>query len=130
MERWFTATPDEVRAARHWVTESLATHGCDRDGLDRAALITTELAANVLDHTTSDRVGVIVTYANGTARIEVVHCDPSAQDPNPRDLVPESDRGRGLLLVEAMSSAWGTSASADGRTVWAEVPCATAFASR
>jgi Flp pilus assembly CpaF family ATPase len=30
--------------------------------------------------------------------------------------------GRGLRIVEKLSSRWGTSAGEDGTTVWAEVP--------
>jgi len=38
---------------------------------------------------------------------------------------PGATGGRGLRIVEKLSTRWGTSSDADGTTVWAEVPAAT-----
>jgi hypothetical protein len=34
---------------------------------------------------------------------------------------PEDEHGRGLLLLDAMADAWGSSATGDGKVVWANV---------
>jgi hypothetical protein len=43
--------------------------------------------------------------------------------PTPRELDPESERGRGLWLIEAVSEDWGTfhPPHANGKVVWASV---------
>ncbi len=43
--------------------------------------------------------------ANGTVRVEVSDADPSR--PEPVTAAPEAERGRGLLLVDAVASRWG-----------------------
>jgi hypothetical protein len=49
--------------------------------------------------------------------------DASTDLPVCQDLEPETESGRGLQLVEAMSADWGFCASADrsGKMVWAIV---------
>lgn len=49
--------------------------------------------------------------------------DGSERMPEPRDLDPESDHGRGLWLVEAFSEDWGAfrPAHASGKVTWAAV---------
>jgi hypothetical protein len=37
------------------------------------------------------------------------------------DRDPEAAGGRGLLLVDALSSAWGIETTAQGTTVWCEL---------
>jgi hypothetical protein len=32
---------------------------------------------------------------------------------------PGSDRGRGLMLINALAAAWGTIPTSDGKVVWA-----------
>ncbi len=39
----------------------------------------------------------------------------------PRSPSPERERGRGLLITDALAARWGTRQSGDGLTVWAEV---------
>jgi hypothetical protein len=34
---------------------------------------------------------------------------------------PTDEHGRGLLLLDAMADAWGSSPTADGKVVWANI---------
>jgi hypothetical protein len=47
--------------------------------------------------------------------------DGSARIPRARHYAPDATTGRGMGLVAALSLAWGTTAAAVGKTVWARV---------
>jgi hypothetical protein len=44
--------------------------------------------------------------------------DGSAEMPARQDAGPDSERGRGLLLVESLSEDWGSYRKAEGKVVW------------
>jgi len=81
-------------------------------------LLVSEVATNALVHGAGD-VRVDVRTQGGAVRIEV--SDDSPEVPVPREAGPDGESGRGMALVEALSSSWGTDARADGKTVWFEV---------
>ena len=59
-----------------------------------------------------------------TARILVMAWDGAPQPPVRADADPGAESGRGLMLVEAVSSRWGwyhDRESATGKVVWAEI---------
>lgn len=54
--------------------------------------------------------------------------DQGHQPGGPRlSLTSDDEHGRGLLLVDSMSAAWGShdAGNGSGRIVWAELPCGT-----
>jgi DNA-binding response OmpR family regulator len=106
-----------VGEARRHVNERLLDLGRD-DLLDVARLVVSELAANAVTHANS-RYEVAVTCPGATVRIAVRDFGPGIPAPGPPELALE--HGRGLLLVAAMSSAWGVEPRADGKVVWAEL---------
>ena len=59
-----------------------------------------------------------------TLRIEVD--DPSTDPPVLRHPDVHEDRGRGILLVDALATQWGTEIHSDGKTVWFEIDVSTA----
>lgn len=82
-----------------------------------------ELAANAVDHT-DDGFEVTLWDGNGTIRVAVTDCEDAT--PVLRPIDPEADRGRGILIVDAIASRWGIErATANGRghgkTVWFEL---------
>ncbi|MFD5424003.1 ATP-binding protein [Streptomyces sp. NPDC127084] len=121
-----SSTRRGARLARH-----LAVHRCHTWGIpysselsDNAALIVAELAANAVTH---GRVAgrdfeLRLLLGSGTLRIEVADARgeraPVAAVPSAAD----SETGRGLLLVDALASDWGTTQRVVGKTVWAELP--------
>lgn len=114
----FEGEPASVPRARRFVTRQL-------DGWDlcrveaEAALVVTELAANAVDHAHSD-FEVRLALTDHVLRLEVL--DNGAGTPDPRPPSPDSERGRGLLLVSAMSASWGVDEVVDdGKVVWAEL---------
>ena len=86
--------------------------------VDSAMLLTTELVTNAVIHARSP-VGVTVKLAEGRLRVEVADQGPGALIM--RQPVPGDMHGRGLRLIEALSSAWGTSSDEQGKLVWFEL---------
>jgi anti-sigma regulatory factor (Ser/Thr protein kinase) len=103
-------------AARAAVRPILQSWKCtDEDWLFDAQLIVTELVTNAIRHgggglelmLTMHERSVTVSVADGSAVIPEVHA---------RDA--EADGGRGLLLIEALSDAWGVEDHHGGKRVW------------
>jgi anti-sigma regulatory factor (Ser/Thr protein kinase) len=87
-----------------------------------AALIASELVTNAVVHARTRAVMVLRLTANA------LHISVRDQDPRPMyrpapgaSGANESDHGRGLLILEAMSDTWGCHPTADGKVVWATV---------
>ncbi|MEV0257642.1 ATP-binding protein [Streptomyces sp. NPDC050732] len=116
------------RGAR--LARRLATHQLDLWGIphgselsDAVAHIVAELAANAVTHGHAagrDFELRLVRTRPDTLRIEVAD---SRGDRRPEEQrgAPDAESGRGLLLVEALASAWGVTERAVGKTVWAEL---------
>ncbi|WP_242419070.1 ATP-binding protein, partial [Frankia sp. CpI1-P] len=127
-------TPDSPRSARRFVLETL--HGrLDDDLLDSALLLVTELVTNVVVHAgtaaTVDvrqegdgvRVGVADRHPVriGMARVKKVDVPrPPSAFPEEADFGLDGLRedGRGLALVDALATSWGTEHRPGGKTVW------------
>ncbi|MFD7136650.1 ATP-binding protein [Streptomyces sp. NPDC059894] len=113
-------TPRGARLARLLATEQLRTGGLP---LDPAALIVAELAANAVTH---GRVAgrdfrLLLHVIGDTLRIEVSDTRGD-RTPCVGQVPPDSESGRGLVLVEALAARWGVGAGPGPRkTVWAEV---------
>ncbi|MEJ5945086.1 ATP-binding protein [Pseudokineococcus basanitobsidens] len=87
--------------------------------VETAVLLTSELTTNAVLHARGDVV-VRVTVERSLVVVEVT--DHSSAAPAVR--VPRLDAagGRGLVLVEALSSRWGTRTVRGGKAVWFELP--------
>ncbi|WJV51684.1 ATP-binding protein [Streptomyces flavofungini] len=83
--------------------------------IDDIQLLISELLTNAAAHGESSDIGFTLSYEPGIAvRIEVR--DGSTDRPQRRRPGPLDEHGRGVLLIEALSDAWGT--SDDGTTTW------------
>jgi anti-sigma regulatory factor (Ser/Thr protein kinase) len=112
-----------VPRARREVEEVLAVWGRSEDEIAAAALVTGELAANAVRHAhvPGRTFSVTVTVSDGGCTVEVT--DPVVAPPCVARPGPAEERGRGLLLVEAVSAGYGyRSAPGGGKTVWAALP--------
>jgi hypothetical protein len=108
--------PASVPAGRHVVRDLLRAWGAPHDP-DDAALLTTELLANVVDHVGGDAALTLeLAMSDGWLRVSVI--DGSAVPPVVRELRADSPRGRGLLLVRAIADRWGTEGHRGGKRVW------------
>ncbi len=104
--------------ARRVVGDAASAWGLSADVADDAALVVTELVSNAVDHATGP-VGLTVTPTASGMRIEV--SDRSSALPQPRPVQVDSARGRGLIIVAALSRTWGSEPRSDGKVVWAEL---------
>jgi len=105
-----------VRAARRFVTDAAAADGLDVDHLE---LLVSELAANAVLH---GRTSFTVAL-----RVLDHHVRVSVSDQNPQAPVVQPDQpravtGRGMRLVDSLSSRWGVEPAPPGKTVWFELP--------
>ena len=86
-------------------------------------LLTHELVTNSVVHTHTDCVDVRATCNGETLRVAVADSAPALPDPLLVEAEPAAGAGRGLWLVEEMSSRWGWEKLPEGKRVWFEVPC-------
>jgi anti-sigma regulatory factor (Ser/Thr protein kinase) len=112
------------REARKWVAARLAEAGYGDDG--QAALITSELVTNVVQHGGGGTVRVTVKVAPGEwAQVEV-RDDMAAPGPLAFPSVSppaDAEHGRGLLLVSELSVSCGS----DGHGMtWSRLPWSAA----
>ena len=86
--------------------------------LDVIVLLTSEVVTNAVLHArTEAQLTVLVTTA--AVRVEVADGEP--RRPVPRVAAVDDTSGRGMQLVDALSSRWGVDPTADGKLVWFEV---------
>ena len=113
--RTFDLHPESVRAARAFVRELADGAGADAEA---AALLASELAANAVIHANS-AFEVRVTENGEALRVEIVNDAPemlaALQEPS-------DGSGRGLHIVDALASRWGTDVMEREKVVWFELP--------
>nr|WSY57975.1 ATP-binding protein [Streptomyces sp. NBC_00886] len=87
---------------------------------DTVELAVTELLANVVRHVPDRRCALLLLRQTAGVRVEV--SDGSSQLPDLHaELDTESENGRGLVILDAVTDKWGvTRASGGGKTVWFE----------
>ncbi|MDL5205554.1 SpoIIE family protein phosphatase [Streptomyces sp. ALI-76-A] len=111
--------PQAVGHARRFTRRTLRAWGVPGDTVDAVLLVVSELVTNALVHT-DGRVRLDLTRINHRLRVAVA--DSSPRTPvKPTSIGWEATGGRGILLVEAMSSAWGTVPVSGGKQVWSEI---------
>jgi anti-sigma regulatory factor (Ser/Thr protein kinase) len=91
----------------------------DRARLDDAVLVASELVTNTILHAALPAELRLVSNQD-ELRIEV-H-DRAAAQPQRRRPDAEDEHGRGLTIVSALSSHWGTRPAPSGKIVWSVLP--------
>ena len=119
----FSSTRLGARLARHLAVQRLDAWGIpyDTDLSDAAALIVAELAANAVTHgrVPGRDFELRLTLTADTLRIEV---SDARGERRPREVQPEGESGRGLLLVAALADRWSVHDRVPvGKTVRADV---------
>jgi hypothetical protein len=108
-----------IPTARHVVVEVLRAWQVPQD-LDDAALLTTELVSNVIDHVRGDATLTVEVESSGEwLRIGVV--DGSAVLPVVQELDHARPRGRGLRMLQLIAVRWGSEEFGGGKRVWFEL---------
>ena len=108
--------PTASRSARDFVSRACLDWGFGH-GIDSACVVVSELVSNVLQHADTE---MEVSVARYKRRVRLAVRDHSSTFPHKLPLDVERSNGRGLLLVEAFSRAWGTLPANDrGKVTWA-----------
>jgi anti-sigma regulatory factor (Ser/Thr protein kinase) len=105
-----------VVKARAFVTECLTDHGM-LPAIDDVRWVVSELATNAVVHAAT-AFTVNVSRLDGVLTLTVGDGSPVF----PRKLRPGAElasSGRGLRIVEALSTAWGVTGKGTGKSVWA-----------
>jgi CheY-like chemotaxis protein len=105
------------RRARELVRDALGDWGLLAI-IDDAVLVVTELVTNAITHGGS-ALRLQLSRTSGAFRIEVVDEGDGTPEPQPHDT--EAEGGRGIMLVDAMSTSWGVENVPSGKLVWAEI---------
>ena len=108
--------PRSARAAREFVGQALNGDGGEQGEI--AQLLVSELVTNALLHARTT-ITLVVQVIDSGVRVGVA--DGSHRGPRQRDYSDEATTGRGLTLVEALASSWGTEPSTGGKTIWFEL---------
>ena len=116
----FTAEPEEVAALRRIMRLHLDFWGL-REAIDTAQLCVSELVSNVITHVGPGTPTTLAVSMNGTyLRIEV-HDPDSRALPTLLDAAADSEGGRGMALVDAVTDRWGVQLRADRKVTWCEL---------
>ena len=114
----FGSDSDSPRQARWWLASLLRRNGLDHE-LHDVMVMVSELATNAVKHAAG--TFEVSAYSDGTRlRVEVSDADPSV--PQVQWVPAGATSGRGLLIVETLSDAWGVIArEGGGKAVWFEL---------
>lgn len=86
---------------------------------DIVQLLTTELVTNAIQHAEG---AVTVTAELLGDRLRIAVGDEGPGVPAPEHASPDDEGGRGLALVDSLSSRWGVEELPAGKIVWFETP--------
>lgn len=113
-----TPPPSAVRFAREQLTRVLTEWNLTGEAAEPTLLVVTELLSNAIDHARAP-IQLMVSPTGELVRVEVQ--DSVMEPPRLQPHDPWARRGRGLQVVEALSSQWGWTDAPVGKTVWADV---------
>lgn len=110
--------PNAVLHARRFAARTLRSWGLAEEK-DMALLVVSELVTNAIAHTQGE-VRLDLTLSADRLRIAVNDASPRSPV-KPASVDWEATGGRGLLIVEATTAAWGSVPLGGGKQVWAEM---------
>jgi anti-sigma regulatory factor (Ser/Thr protein kinase) len=106
-----------VAPARHFLRSTLAAWGLDTDSTETAILCLSELVTNAIIHTNSG-CEFRVVLDDSVLTTTVRDSGPATAGPSGASKDPLAIHGRGLELVDALATRWGSELDALGTTVW------------
>ena len=113
--------PESVPIARLHIRAALGFHKLDEYAND-AEIITSEPVTNAIQHVCGDgteTIGVTLARTRSPEAVTVVVSDSSPDGPAMPEMSADSERGRGLRIVEALSVHWGWHPEDGGKVIFA-----------
>ena len=111
-------TPYSVQMARFYVRAALGYHDLG-DYAGDVEMVTSELVTNAITHTSARAINLELMRMEDPGAVVVVVTDPSPVPPVKREPNQDTERGRGLQVVEALSARWGWTPQHPGKAVFA-----------
>lgn len=111
-------TPYSVQMARFYIRAALTYHDLGNYAED-AEMVASELVTNAIKHAAAPTFGLEVMRLAGSRAVVVIVTDPSPQPPVKRDPSEDTEHGRGLNIVDALSASWGWRPTDPGKAVYA-----------
>jgi anti-sigma regulatory factor (Ser/Thr protein kinase) len=110
----FAHSPTSIRQAREFARDAL--QGAPARVVEAVTLMVSELATNCVRHTNGP-FDLRVIRGPGEIRIEAT--DQSGGKPRVRSPAPTDPNGRGLQIVDMLSTSWGCQpVPGAGKTIW------------
>ncbi|MBV2364653.1 ATP-binding protein [Streptomonospora nanhaiensis] len=121
--RWFPGHPSSVGDVRRFIANRLQY--CAEP--DAAILVASELASNALQHTESGNwtTGFLVMLEHTAEGALITVHDAGSASHVPYIATPplDTERGRGLHLVDRLTESWGSQGGPAERMTWGVVRC-------
>lgn len=116
------ASPSAPYQARRHVRRAMGSWGIGAELIETAALIASELVANAASAASTGQILLTLWYGRQALRIEVT--DASTNPPVLTQVPPDAESGRGLFIVDALTSGWSYSflPAGLGKTVYCVLP--------
>jgi anti-sigma regulatory factor (Ser/Thr protein kinase) len=115
--------PTSVAVVRREIAVDLVAHGVEQDRIDDITLVASELVGNAVRHaelSSDGELDVAWTVRPDEVMLSVADC--SEAEPRRRIVATDEPSGRGLAIVDVLSSSWGVEPVRGGKRVWARVP--------
>lgn len=110
--------PGSVSLTRHAIKRQLQAWNITEQ-IDDLQLVVSELVTNAIRYGSGP---IELTLTINPTSLRVAVADTNAEDlPASRTATMNEFTGRGVPLIEAISSSWGVEEVADGKIVWAEI---------
>ncbi|HEV3380273.1 MAG TPA: ATP-binding protein [Trebonia sp.] len=110
------ATPIAAAQARKEVSQAIAAWGIDIDR-EAAILLTSELVTNAVMHDGSGTILLTISCCHCQLRVDVHDTSRTLPVPAQR-VLPDSETGRGLMLVDSIADQWGYYRTPEGKAVF------------
>jgi anti-sigma regulatory factor (Ser/Thr protein kinase) len=85
-----------------------------------AALLVTELVANVVNHVEGES-DLTLELSSSDHRLRIGIVDGSSSRPVVQELSHDRPRGRGMRMIEEIADSWGADDHQAGKRVWFEL---------
>jgi anti-sigma regulatory factor (Ser/Thr protein kinase) len=111
------SNPAELATARRFTESRLAEWGIGSVS-EAVVLVVSELATNAMIHGHA-KAELRLILDGSVLRVEVR--DSSTTVPQVKEYSETATTGRGMVIVQALSSSWGANVGAGGKVVWCEL---------
>jgi anti-sigma regulatory factor (Ser/Thr protein kinase) len=121
LEADLPATTLAPSAARRMLEQLLVASGQSHLA-DDARLVISELVTNAIRHASNSTTLHLALHVDGDGTLRAAITDSSALAPMVRELAIEDEAGRGMQIVQQLTTRWGVEQDrSGGKQVWVEL---------